>query len=404
MGRDTIISALGLAIGGWVRDPQRANAAAQAVAFPMIFVALLAAVLPPSIAGVTRFLPVSPLGVSATLRTVRAVIWLGPRRMALGEWTPGPLAVGSVAVRPEAAGICGSEVEGYVGRQANRRPPLVMGHEVAGSVVEVGPGADPAWRGRRVAVNPVISCRTCPLCAAGQRNLCPDRRLIGVHLQGGFAEWVPVPESSLVPLPDGLGSREGALVEPLANGVHAAGLALAGRPIAGAGAVLGAGAIGLLALQACRVASPTPVHVLEPDAGRRRLAAALGAAAVHDTAEGLRDALGRPGADFVIDAVGREATRRLAVEAVRPGGRVVLLGLHDDAVSLSGHDLVRREVLVTGSYAYTDEEFGRALDLLASGRAGVGELAPVRPLAATPDLFARLAEGPSAEVKLFVAP
>ncbi|HSR25160.1 MAG TPA: alcohol dehydrogenase catalytic domain-containing protein, partial [Candidatus Eisenbacteria bacterium] len=295
---------------------------------------------------------------------MKAVVWRGPRRMELDERARPELAPGWVAIRPEAAGICGSEVEGYVGRQPNRRPPLVMGHELAGVVVETGPGADPAWLGRRAAVNPVVSCRACPLCAAGQRNLCPRRRLIGVHDPGGFAELVAAPQANLAPLPDGVGPQAGALVEPLANGVHGAGLALAGRAIAGTGAVIGAGAIGLLALQAARVASPSRLHVLELDARRRVRAAALGAHAAHasprDLLQAVRDATAGLGADFVIDAVGREATRRLAVEAVRPGGRVVLLGLHDDATTFGSHDLVRREVLVTGSYAYTDEEFGRA--------------------------------------------
>lgn len=328
--------------------------------------------------------------------------------MELDERARPELAPGWVAIRPEAAGICGSEVEGYVGRQPNRRPPLVMGHELAGVVVETGPGADPAWLGRRAAVNPVVSCRACPLCAAGQRNLCPRRRLIGVHDPGGFAELVGAPQANLAPLPEGVGPQAGALVEPLANGVHGAGLALAGPVIAGTGAVIGAGAIGLLALQAARVASLSRLHVLELDARRRVRAAALGAHAVHaspqDLLEALREATAGLGADFVIDAVGRESTRRLAVEAVRPGGRVVLLGLHDDATTFGAHDLVRREILVTGSYAYTDEEFGRALELLAGGRAGIGELPAVQPLESTPALFARLADGPAAEVKLFVAP
>ena len=363
---------------------------------------------PPTRAGGRACAPPGRALPCDTARALKAVVWQGPNRMEVGEWPRAELAEGWVALRPEAAGLCGSEVEGYVGRQPNRRPPLVMGHEVAGVVVEVGPGGDRSWLGRRAAVNPIISCGACPLCAAGQRNLCPRRRLIGVHEPGGFAELVRVPRASLVPLPDGVGPQLGALVEPLANGVHAAALALAGRPVAGAGAVIGAGAIGLLALQAIRAASGAEMHVLEPDAGRRALAGALGAAAGHATPEDLLAALrgraGGIGADFVVDAVGRESTRRLAVEAVRPGGRVVLLGLHDDATSLSGHDLVRREVLVTGSYAYTDADFARALELLASGAAGIGELPAIQPLEATPALFARLAAGPTPEVKLFVAP
>ena len=338
---------------------------------------------------------------------MRAVVWRGPNQMSLDEWARPGVTAGWVAIRPEAAGICGSEVEGYVGRQPNRRPPLVMGHEFAGVVVEIGTGADAAWLGRRVAVNPIVSCRACSLCAAGRRNLCPRRRLIGVHEPGGFAELVTAPQANLAVLPEGVGPQLGALVEPLANGVHAASLALGG-PIVGVGGVIGAGAIGLLALQATANACRSRLHVLELDVRRRELAATLGATAVHgspeDLLQGLREDTSGLGADFVIDAVGRESTRRLAVEAVRPGGTVVLLGLHDDVTSLSGHDLVRREVSVTGSYAYTDADFSQALALLAGGRVGIGELPAVQPLESTPALFARLAEGPTLEVKLFVAP
>jgi 2-desacetyl-2-hydroxyethyl bacteriochlorophyllide A dehydrogenase len=339
---------------------------------------------------------------------MKAVVWLGTSRMEVEEVARPDLAPGRVVIRPEAAGICGSEVEGYLGRQPNRRPPLVMGHEFAGVVVEAGPDVDQAWLGRRVAVNPIVSCRACALCASGQRNLCPRRRLIGVHDPGGFAEQVIAPEANLLSLPEGVGPRLGALVEPLANGVHAAGLAARAEPIAGAAAVIGAGAIGLLALQAAAAVSPSRPRVLELDLVRRDQAARFGAAAVHgspaDLLRALRADTAGLGADFVIDAVGRESTRRLAVEAVRPGGTVVLLGLHDDETAFSGHDLVRREVLVAGSYAYTDADFFQALRLLTSGRVGLGALPAVQPLESTPALFARLAEGPTPEVKLFVAP
>src|SRR5256886_17653789 len=131
-----------------------------------------------------------------------------------------------VLVRPEAAGICGSEIEGYLGRMPNRIPPLVLGHEFAGTVVTAGRDARDEWSGRRVAVNPLLSCRVCVRCKAGERNLCAERRLIGVHVAGGFAERVSVPAANLVLLPDAVDARIGALVEPLANAVHAVGLAL----------------------------------------------------------------------------------------------------------------------------------------------------------------------------------
>ena len=115
-----------------------------------------------------------------------------------------------VIVVPEAAGICGSEIEGYLGRMANRTPPLVMGHEFAGTVVAAS-AARGEWSGRRVAVNPLLSCRLCARCKAGERNLCAQRRLIGVHVAGGFAERVAVPAANLVTLPDRVDARTGAL-------------------------------------------------------------------------------------------------------------------------------------------------------------------------------------------------
>src|SRR5437867_12647285 len=118
---------------------------------------------------------------------MRALVWRGPRQMSVETVDEPRQRDDEVIVRPEAADSCGSEIEGYLGRMSNRVPPLVMGHEFAGTVMTTAPSAG-AWSGRRVAVNPLLSCRTCARCRAGDRNLCAQRRLIGVHLQGGFAE------------------------------------------------------------------------------------------------------------------------------------------------------------------------------------------------------------------------
>jgi threonine dehydrogenase-like Zn-dependent dehydrogenase len=306
-------------------------------------------------------------------------------------------APGWVVVRPGAAGVCGSEVEAYVGRMPNRVPPLVMGHEFAGEVVAAGPGAEGSWVGRPVAVNPIIGCGRCPACREDAPNLCPERTLIGIHHPGGFAERVPVPVECLVELPAGLDPRLGAVVEPLANGVRAAGLGVAMGP-AGRALVIGAGMIGLACLQGAVLSGVPDVAVVEPSEARRGHAARLGASR---TFASLAEA--EPGVDLVIDAVGVAATRRAAVDLVRTAGTVVLVGLHDDESPLSFHAIVRKSVMLRGSYAYTRAEFARALEWLASGRAGIGELAPVLPLERGPDVFAELASGPSASVKLFLS-
>ncbi|MDQ2671945.1 MAG: alcohol dehydrogenase catalytic domain-containing protein, partial [Actinomycetota bacterium] len=314
---------------------------------------------------------------------------------------------GTVVVRPTATGICGSEIEGYLGKMGNRTPPLVMGHEFAGTVTEVGEGADEGLLGRTVAVNPLSSDGTCALCRAGLTNLCPNRRLVGIHSPGGFAEYTFAPAANVYPLPDGVDARMGALAEPLANGVHAARLGTAGGHPAEHAVVIGAGTIGLMCLQAAVLDGIPEVHAVEPVEARREQALALGAGAVHESAEEAGGALEEPteglGADLVIDAVGAEVTRRMALDLLRPGGRVVYVGLHDDDTTLGFHDVVRGQLDLQGSYAYTAEDYEQALDWLVEGKAGIGELPPVLPLEEGPEAFAGLVRGPSAQIKVFLA-
>lgn len=349
---------------------------------------------------------------------MRALVWDGPLELRVADIPEASAGPGEVVIEP-VAGICGSEVEGYLGRQPNRVPPLVMGHELAGVVVALGPGADPALAGAMVAVNPIVSCRHCPACARDARNLCRAKELIGIARPGGFAERVAVPAASLVRLPDGTDPRTGAFVEPMANGVHAARLALGthagtqtGRPAGARAVVIGAGAIGLCAIQALRQLGAARVDVLEPDERRRATAAAAGADTVHAAPGGLLAACGAAGgsrlsdgagADAVIDAAGTAGTRALAVDAAAPGATVVLAGMADDRTELAFRPVVRDEIVIRGSYAYTDADFGQAAAWLTAGQVSPGPVEPPAPLEDGPDLFARLAGGPAGPVRLFLA-
>ncbi|GAC1456095.1 MAG: alcohol dehydrogenase catalytic domain-containing protein [Candidatus Limnocylindrales bacterium] len=328
---------------------------------------------------------------------MEALVWLGPERLAV-QAQPDPVPQpGEVVIAVEAAGICGSEVEGYLGRQANRTPPLVMGHEFAGVVTAIGAGVDASWSGRRVTVNPLLSCGSCASCRNGNRNVCERRQLIGLHRPGGFGALVAVPATTLVALPDGLDARLAALAEPLANGVHAVRLATL-RGVPDRAIVLGAGTIGLAALQAARAAGIAQVTVAEPHAGRRAQAAALGATGTASSADEITEP-----AALVIDAVGRSETRARGVALTRAAGTYLAIGLHADVLPVSFHDLIRREIAIQGSYAYSDEDFATALHWLAEGRAGIGPLEPVRPLSAGPAAFAELARGATDAIKIFIA-
>src|SRR5215211_3803774 len=336
---------------------------------------------------------------------MKAIVWNGPEEMAVEEVPEPTLEPGTVIVRPGAVGICGSEIEGYLGRMGNRIPPLVMGHEFAGTVTEVGEGVNEDLVGREVAVNPLSSDGTCSLCRAGYTNLCPNRKLIGIHSPGGFAEYVLAPVQNVYPLPEGVGTRTGALAEPLANGVHA--VRLADEPVEHA-VVIGAGTIGLMCLQAAVLDGIPEVSVVEPHEARRQRSLELGARAAYASGEEARAALEGSteglGADLVIDAVGAEVTRKMAVEKLlRPGGRVVFIGLHDDDTTLSYHGVVRGQLDLQGSYAYTAEDYEQALEWLVEGRAGIGDLPPVLPLEEGPNAFAELVRGPSSHIKVFLA-
>jgi (R,R)-butanediol dehydrogenase / meso-butanediol dehydrogenase / diacetyl reductase len=338
---------------------------------------------------------------------MKAIVWNGPEEMAVEEVPEPAVEPGTVVVRPEAVGICGSEIEGYLGRMGNRTPPLVMGHEFAGTVTEVGEGVDEDLLGREVAVNPLSSDGTCRLCRAGYTNLCPNRRLVGIHSPGGFAEYALAPAQNVYPLPEGVEARAGALAEPLANGVHAVRLGLAGGFVEHA-VVVGAGTIGLMCLQAAVLEGIPEVSVVEPHEARREQALELGARAAYASGEEAREALEGPteglGADLVVDAVGAEVTRRMAVEVLlRPGGRAVFVGLHDDATTLGFHDIVRGQLDLQGSYAFTADDYEQALEWLVAGSAGIGELPPVLPLEEGPGAFAELVRGPSEQIKVFLA-
>ncbi len=333
---------------------------------------------------------------------MRAIVWQGPEQLEMGE-RPEPSDPGpdEVVMRPGAVGICGSEVEGYLGHMGNRSPPLVMGHEFAGEIVAAGPGAE-QWIGNRAAVNPIEGCGHCALCRSGQENICPERTLIGVHFDGAFADLVRAPAANLRRLPKALDVRVGALTEPLANGVHAVRLGLAGFRASSA-AVIGAGTIGLVTLQAALLSEIPSVAVIEPHDARRERARTLGAHSAHADGEAARGAVDRLGFDLVLDAVGAQVTRNMAIDLVRPGGRIVCIGLANDDTTLSFHSVVREQITIIGSYAYTMADFEQALEWLVGGRASLGDLAPVLPLEEGPEAFARLAEAPPDQVKVFLA-
>src|SRR5215510_5364792 len=198
--------------------------------------------------------------------------------MTLREQSEPIVQPGEVVIRVAYVGICGSELSGYLGHNALRVPPLVMGHEFVGEIVEVGaeqsPGTLALSKGQLVTVNPLAYCGSCTFCQRGLNQLCTNRRLLGAHRPGAFAEFVSVPAGLVTPLPGGVSLRTGALTEPAACGVRIG--ELAGDVEGGVCLVIGAGPIGLLALQALHIQGAARVFIAERDPARLAMGAALG--------------------------------------------------------------------------------------------------------------------------------
>ena len=337
---------------------------------------------------------------------MRTLVYLGPRRMELQDAAPPAPRPDEVLVKVEASGVCGSDLHGYLGKSRNRVPPLVMGHEFSGTVTAVGADVRDLVAGAAVTVYPLITCGRCPACRRGDTSQCPARQVIGIHRPGGFADFVAVPRASVVPLPSSISVFTASLAEPLANAVHifdrnAHGLV---RRIA----IFGAGTQGLMALHLARLLSPVTLVSVDIVPARLALARRLGATAAlnaqtEDVVGRIRELSGGDGVDLAIEAVGSSPTRQAAVASVRTGGRVALLGLGEEITPLHALDIVNREVEIHGSYAYTYDNFVRAVELLGSGLIQ-GEWARAYPLEAGPEVFHRLTTDPGDLIKAVLTP
>jgi len=294
---------------------------------------------------------------------------------------PEPVADGPdlSLVRVTAVGICGSDLhwwdEGAIG-DARITHPLVLGHEGAGVI------ADGPRRGERVAIDPAIPDETCRACRDGYRNLCYHIRFSGHgDTDGMLREVMAWPSHLLHPLPDGVSDADGALLEPLGVAIHS--VDLGHLPFAGTASVIGCGPIGLLILQLLKVAGARSVLAAEPMAHRREAAERLGADVVVDPSAAPE--LGAAGVDVAFEAAGNDEGVALAMESVRPGGRVVLAGIPGDDTIRFGASLARRKGLTIAMVRRMNEVYPRAISLaerkqvdlasMVTSRSGLGEIA-----------------------------
>jgi 2-desacetyl-2-hydroxyethyl bacteriochlorophyllide A dehydrogenase len=323
---------------------------------------------------------------------MRALVYLGPGRMELQDApdpTPGP---GEVVISSRASAICGSDLHGFREASPRRIPPLIMGHETVGEIDEVGAGVPAARIGERVVLKPIVSCGSCRWCLAGAINHCSRGRLVGRDLTGGFAERFSVPADAAVALDADLSDDVAVLTEPLANAVH-----VATRSVHDGDRVfvIGAGPIGVLMAKTALVYGAGHVLITDPVVDRLRLAAAQGAEIVtgDDPARTVIDATDGEGADVVIDAAGYEATWAMALRAVRIGGRIDEVGLGSASGTVDFFAVLGKEATITGSYAWGDDDFARAMELLKDGALDATGWTTTMPLADGQRAFQELVGG-----------
>ena len=300
-------------------------------------------------------------------------------------------------VRIEAVGICGSDMHAWHGHDPRRVPPLILGHEACGTVID-GPEA-----GERVVFNPLITCGACAFCLAGRSNLCTTRELIGMRLPGAFAEQVALPARNLIPVPADMNPAAAALTEPCATAWHALMLAarVAWRPIAECRAlVIGGGSVGLLGALILRAWGARDVHMAETNPLRRETASAAGV----EVFDPLTTPASRAAYDLVLDAVGSVATRASAVAAVSPGGVISHVGLQDWAGEFDARTLTLQEVTLVGVYTYTDADLRASLAALHDGRLGRLDWVEERPLAEGAQAFNDLHANRSRAAKIILRP
>ena len=323
---------------------------------------------------------------------MRALVLSQYRQLELQD-VPQPIpAPDEVLIQVRACGICGSDVHGYDGSTGRRIPPLVMGHEAAGVIAALGSAVTDFSVGERVTFDSTISCGNCHFCRRGQVNLCDARQVLGVSCgdyrrAGAFAEFVAVPARVLYRLPEGLAFEKAAMIEAISVAVHA--VSLTPVELNDTAVVVGAGMIGLLTLQAAKLAGCRKIIAVDVDAGRLQTALSLGAthsilAKENDVPALVRQWTDWRGADVAFECVGTTATVQSAIESTRKGGTVTLVGNIAPRIELPLQSVVTRQIRLQGSCA-SGGEIPACIDLLASG------LIQVDPMLSA---FASIEDGP----------
>ena len=324
---------------------------------------------------------------------MRALVYTAPRQVTLQDYARPVANQDEVEIAVCAAGICGSDVSGFLGHSRRRKPPLVLGHELVGRTSD----------GKRVVANPLISCGHCAACLRGAQNLCEGWRLLGMDRTAGcYAEYVSLPQTQVFPIPDKLSDATAVLAEPLANVVHLFRIA-APQPFFRMG-IIGAGTMGSLALLTAKRLGVKDVLVQDVSGARLEVARLMGASVAANVSqeEGIAEArrFAGTGLDLVLDASGVGAARQAALDLCRPGGTVVLLGMGEEKSEIDFVTSIRKEHRIIMSFAYTPADFERSLALLINGEIDLSPWTTEMALEEGQQAFERVTTNPGNTLKI----
>lgn len=335
---------------------------------------------------------------------MQSLVYTANHKVEIMESPEPEISQGNVIIEVEASGICGSDVDGFLGRSRKRRPPLVMGHEFAGKLLQGIPSRGFS-EGDLVTVMPLLGCGSCSYCDEGNTNLCPNRRLVGMDQPGAFAERVSVPEWSVCKLPEGVNARAAVMSEPMANACHIRKV-LGGR-LPETALIIGCGTIGMVVLGMLKYYGTKQIIAVDTNPAKLEVALKLGAIEALDAksetlAQQIREKYGPM--PLVIDCIGLGVTRATGIELAGIGGRLVWIGLHDGEMAGEARDIVTKELSILGSYGYNMADFEEALEIISKDPALWESLVEVEPLVDGQSIFEKLVHNPGSTIKAALAP
>ena len=343
---------------------------------------------------------------------MKALIHTKPYCFEYSDFPDPAVGDDEVLIRVKACGICGSDVHGFTGKTGRRIPPLIMGHEAAGVVENVGANVNGFKTGDRVCFDSTVYCNKCEPCRKGLFNRCDKRQVLGVSTpefrrHGAFAEYVAVPSWIVFKIPDNMSFIQAAFLEPASIGTHAGNR----PPISSEDTVvvIGGGTIGLFVMQAARLRGAASVIVVDINEFRLGLASKLGAdKVINPLKSDLRDMVFKEtqakGADVVFEVVGYAKTFRDGISITKTGGHVIAVGNLEQTAEFNLQELVARELTFRGSYA-SSGEFSECIGLVASGKINIEPLiSDVLPLEDGASAFERLHKAEENLLKIVLEP